>query len=328
MDEIGGDPGAAFPADGLQGLFDITDRLLGKIGQRVGWLGKLRYEGMLTAKGLFLGLIGLFLLLLLPPAVGWLLRRYGRMEANFRGERIMQSYGLVILFWAGSLFAATGYVLSARRTESLQWLTLIVGFGALGFADDTWGDKKIKGLRGHFAALFHDHKVTTGFLKAAGGVGLALYIAHCLYPESVWRTLLAAALIALCANAVNLLDLRPGRAGAAFLLSAVPLCFYSVYCSVYCGTAGAPPLLLVVIPGIVVWNRDARGKVMLGDAGSNLLGASLGTAVAAGIVPLPFQLFVLLMLIALHMLAEKRSLTTLIENNRFLRRLDRLTGVR
>jgi len=34
------------------------------------------------------------------------------------------------------------------------------------------------------------------------------------------------------------------------------------------------------------------------------------------------------MLIALHLLAEKRSLTTLIENNRFLRRLDRLTGVR
>ncbi len=324
MDEIGGDPGAAFPGDGLQGLFDITDRLLGKIGQRIGWLGKLRYEGMLTAKGLFLGLIGLFLLLLLPPAVGWLLRRCGRIEANFRGDRIVQSYGLVILLWAGSLFALTGYVFAARRSEALQWLILTVGFGALGLIDDTWGDKKIKGLRGHFAALLYERKVTTGFMKAVGGAGLAFYIAYCVYPESGGRTLLAAALITLGANAVNLLDLRPGRAGAAFLLAAVALSFNFVYQ----GSAGAPPLLIIVIPTLIVWNRDAQAKVMLGDVGSNLLGASLGMATAARFVPFTFQIFALLILIALHLLAEKLSLSALIENNRFLNRLDRFTGVR
>jgi UDP-N-acetylmuramyl pentapeptide phosphotransferase/UDP-N-acetylglucosamine-1-phosphate transferase len=88
-----------------------------------------------------------------------------------------------------------------------------------------------------------------------------------------------------------------------------------------------PPLLYVMLPALVVWERDARARVMLGDAGSNPLGAALGLA-AAQVIPLLTQGLLLIALIALHLLAERVSLTKIIESNRLLRSLDRLTGVR
>ncbi len=67
---------------------------------------------------------------------------------------------------------------------------------------------------------------------------------------------------------------------------------------------------------------------MMGDTGSNLLGATLGLSLAAPPVNIPVRLTALLLLLALHILAERLSLTKLIEQKPFLQRLDRLTGVR
>lgn len=97
------------------------------------------------------------------------------------------------------------------------------GIGVLGFVDDTWGTKRIKGLRGHLRAVLREHTLTTGFLKATGGATLALFLGWRLSPDIPIVALLNAALIALSANAINLLDLRPGRAGGVFLVLAFPL---------------------------------------------------------------------------------------------------------
>ncbi len=329
MDEIGGDPGAALASRGAQIWLDKGDRLLARaqaqIEARLPLPEAWRSHVFLSSRSLLLTLAALLLLLILPPLLGWTLRRTGRVEANFRGERVLQSYGVVIVAIAGLLFGLRAELFPALRAASLIWLVGILGFGALGLLDDVRGDKRIKGLGGHFQAAFQQRVLTTGFIKAVGGVGLSLGLAHHLHPNNLLLTFLGAAIIALFANAVNLLDLRPGRAGAAFLFLALILLVAPIFQSH--AVLSAPPLLYLVLPALVVWNRDARATVMMGDAGSNPLGAGLGLAVAAT-TDWRAQIVVLGALMALHLVAERVSLTRLIENNPLLRALDRLTGSR
>lgn len=315
MDEIGGDPGATSLAGGFLRLLDRGDHFLARVWTKLALPGD-----ALTARGLLLALIGLILLLVLPPLLYWMAYRLRSLRANFRGEAIPRSFGLVLLFWSAPMLALAAWLFPEVRPAFLLWLTAILGFGGLGYLDDTWGDKQTKGLRGHFTAAWRERKFTTGFLKAVGGALLALWLGHTLFPNSFPHVLLAAALIALSANAINLLDLRPGRASAVFLvIGLIHMAFWQ--------NVGAP-LVYVLIPAFVVWARDSRAQVMLGDTGSNLLGACLGLALAAPPTPTMVSLAALIVLVALHVLAERVSITALIEKNPALRALDRLTGVR
>jgi UDP-N-acetylmuramyl pentapeptide phosphotransferase/UDP-N-acetylglucosamine-1-phosphate transferase len=67
---------------------------------------------------------------------------------------------------------------------------------------------------------------------------------------------------------------------------------------------------------------------MLGDTGSNLLGGLLGLGLVLAVHSLIGRVVILLCLLALHFLAERVSLTRVIEQNPILRKLDALTGVR
>ena len=67
---------------------------------------------------------------------------------------------------------------------------------------------------------------------------------------------------------------------------------------------------------------------MLGDAGSNPLGAALALAFLEITPSALSQTAVFALLIALHILAERASLTSIIEKKPALRYLDRLTGIR
>src|SRR5205823_708400 len=71
------------------------------------------------------------------------------------------------------------------------------------------------------------------------------------------RSVSAAVLVGLAANAVNQLDTMPGRALGAYLAAAIPL---------------RAPLL----PAVILAPYDLREMAMLGDAGANGLGALLG----------------------------------------------------
>lgn len=284
-----------------------------------------------------LAVSGSLLLAALMPLTEWGLRQIGRTECNFRGDRIPQSVGLVILFWSAGMLGLLAGLRPELRPMCLLWATASVGFGLLGFIDDTWGTRQIKGLRGHFQAALRDHRITTGFVKAVAGASLALWLAaHAersgvpsfLPPGlsflfAVFTQLIMAGVIALGANAINLLDLRPGRAGGSFLLISLPLLITAWAAHQSQGIG----LLLVAIPAAAVWMRDSRAKVMLGDTGSNLLGGALGLAIVT-LSPPEGQLLALLLLIALHITAERVSLTALIERTPVLRSLDRLTGVR
>ena len=164
---------------------------------------------------------------------------------------------------------------------------------AIGLADDLWSGPE-RGFRAHLCA-----GATTGTLKL---VGIPLW--------ALWRTRSpsGAVLVALCANVLNQLDTRPGRALKAFLLGSL----------LVRGTPrGAVAAAVLLAP------YDHREMTMLGDAGSNALGAVLGLHSVRRLSG-PRRIGAIGALAILTVVADRRSLGELIESAPVLRSLDAL----
>jgi len=118
----------------------------------------------------------------------------------------------------------------------------VAAVAAIGLADDLWSGPE-RGFRAHLRS-----GRTTGVLKLFGIPAIGLIAT---------RRISGALLVGLAANALNQLDTRPGRALKAYIAAAVPL--------------DAPVgIAVLLLP------YDLREMAMLGDAGSNALGALLG----------------------------------------------------
>jgi UDP-N-acetylmuramyl pentapeptide phosphotransferase/UDP-N-acetylglucosamine-1-phosphate transferase len=238
---------------------------------------------------------------ILTPALPAILRAVGLERRNYQGGPIGTGAGL--LFVLGSL----PWLWIASPGHQRLVAAAAVGFGALGFVDDRWGTAEFKGLRGHLGALWKG-RLTTGLLKAVGGLTVAAALAWMLYAD--WRAIPAAALIALTANLLNLLDLRPLRTLKAFWLFSVGL------------LGVAPPVLWAYVGLSVPYARlEAKRRVMLGDAGANLLGGVLGCLAAVVLPPLA-QASLVLLLAAFHAWAERHSLTAWIAAHAWARAID------
>ena len=169
----------------------------------------------------------------------------------------------------------------------------VAAIALLGLADDLWSGPE-RGFRAHLA-----RGSTTGVAKAVGIPLVAL---------ATTRSLRKAAVVALAANALNQLDTRPGRALKAFLAGA----------ALVRGPAKSYlPIAVLLAP------YDLREMTMLGDAGSNALGALLGFG-SVGKLTARGQLFAIAALAGLTAVGETRSLGELIERTPVLARLDRL----
>jgi UDP-N-acetylmuramyl pentapeptide phosphotransferase/UDP-N-acetylglucosamine-1-phosphate transferase len=192
--------------------------------------------------------------------------------------------------------------------------------GLVGGYDDLAGARpeqaRDKGLAGHLAAL-RAGRVSAGAVKVAG-IGAAAAVAAALTRRNrgagaLVDGVLTTGLVAGTANLVNLLDLRPGRAGkAGALLAATTLG----------GSAGglvAGPLgaTLAVLP------EDLGERIMLGDCGANTLGGLLGLRLASIPARAP-RAGLLAAVVALTLASEKVSFTRVIEATPGLRELDRL----
>jgi len=256
------------------------------------------------------GLIGTFLLL---PILLTLIERAQIVRPNYRGDLIPVCAGLI--FFLVSFFIAGVYYYHFQDEKStFIFLLTVVIFSGLGFLDDTWGSREISGLTGHARFLLQG-RLSTGALKALGGIVCAVLLSFWLGP---WYLIPVNTLaIALSANAVNLLDLRPGRAGKGFLLLAVIF--------LWVGWGQEKILLLVGFLGCLLGylRTDLQAKAMMGDTGSNPAGAVLGVS-AVWALKEPYLIVYLVFLIFIHLLAEKFSLTGIIARNRILNYLDRL----
>ena len=160
---------------------------------------------------------------------------------------------------------------------------------AVGLADDVWSGPE-RGFRSH--------------LRAGGTTGVLKLVAIPLIGFLATRRLSGALLVGLAANALNQLDTAPGRALKAYLAAAV--------------VVDAPKgLAVLLLP------YDLREMAMLGDAGSNSLGALLALK-SVGRLTGRGRVVAIGALAGLTLFGETVSLGGLIERTPVLRDLDRL----
>ena len=244
-------------------------------------------------------------------------------QPNYRGAEVGFPGGIALVIPAFVALVVAVPLYQLVDTDVLMpgfglALVYVAGVAFLGVIDDLLGSRpgQPRGWRGHFAALGAG-QMSTGVVKAAGAPGLALLVAA--DPAAGAGTwLLSAAVLVLTTNVFNLVDLRPGRAGKLFLLLGAGLLI---------GARDLDPFWVVglFVGPILVWlPLDLREVGMLGDTGSNVIGAvagvwlvltltsTLGLAIAAGV----------LALVTLY--GEFRSISAFVERTPGLRQLDLL----
>jgi UDP-GlcNAc:undecaprenyl-phosphate/decaprenyl-phosphate GlcNAc-1-phosphate transferase len=202
-------------------------------------------------------------------------------------------------------------MLAEASSVGLLFATAAGIFAFVGLWDDLAGTTGERGWRAHANAALRG-RATAGALKLVGGAAASLIVASVL-EHTFWWALVDATIIALSANAVNLLDKRPGRAGKTFVLAAVGLMIV--------GGPTAPGLAAAVGAVLVALPYDLRERAMLGDAGANALGALLGVATVLDSTH-TFRLVALGLLVVVTATGARPGLSRLIESVGPLRRFD------
>lgn len=240
---------------------------------------------------------------------------------NLHGRVVPVGGGLVlvlavVLVAAGDSLAAAIRSVFAAPLVPGALLVLVLGFGLLGLIDDLLESGQVKGFRGHLAALARG-QLTTGALKLVGGGLVALTVVPARAEGRALWLFADAALIALSANLANLLDRAPGR------VAKVTLVLGAALVATHLGSGAPAGLSLLLGATVVLLVPDLRERVMLGDAGANVLGAALGwtLAVEAGA---PARVVALVVVLGLNLASEVVSFSAVIARTPGLRAFDRL----
>jgi len=229
---------------------------------------------------------------------------------NYVGFKIPTSFGLLI---ALSWLIGWKFRIETPPLDTVGAM-LVLTWAFLGLLDDMAPSGGARGFHGHLRAI-STLKLTTGSAKLIIGGGISFLAAWLAFGESWFSIILNGLLIALCTNFFNLLDLRPGRTLKAFFVLAVVAWWLN--------TETAPLLAPMLAAAIVLAPMDLGGRAMLGDIGSNMLGAIAGLALAFSLA-LPAKIIFVLLLIIIHIYSEMASLSQLIERVPPLKWLDRL----
>lgn len=235
---------------------------------------------------------------------------------NYRGRLVPRGGGIFFLA-AYSLAAICAFASMPGETRVvISLLFLVTGWMLLGLLDDFWGNNENKGLKGHIGIFMRKGIITTGLIKIFCGLIISLAALLSFVPLS-WPVLLSASLVALSANVVNLLDLRPGRALKISFLASLALLAAAPSRETVIILAPLLSALLFYLP------YDLGERLMLGDNGSNLLGSVLGFA-AVSSWPYRVQGAVLILLLFFQGLCEIYSVSEIIGRNRLLNFFDHL----
>ena len=213
-------------------------------------------------------------------------RATGRDAQGFahRGRQLLDAVfaaGPLALNFRGTRLPLVGWTVALRRDPA------VAAIAAIGLADDLWSGPE-RGFRSH--------------LRAGGTTGVLKLVAIPLVGLLATRKLSGALLVGLAANALNQLDTKPGRALKAYLAAALAV--------------DAPFRTAVLLAPY-----DLREMAMLGDAGSNALGALLGLSSVERFTERG-RWAAIGALAGLTLLGERRSLGALIERTPGLRELD------
>jgi len=254
--------------------------------------------------------------------------RAGLVRANYRGVEVAFPAGAVLI--SCSLLALIPLaVLDDRADLDLldpdlrRWAAYVIGVAMLGLLDDALGRGHAadtpRGWRGHARSVLRGG-FSTGAIKAAGALALAAYAVSGRGREGL-DYVADLALLLLTTNLFNLLDLRPGRVEKVFVALLAGLCLI--------GWTDAPltVLGLFIGPVLAMAPLTLRERAMLGDTGSNLVGALAGVALLL-VLGDTARLVALAIVAALSIYGEFRSISQAIEKIPPLRALDSLGRVR
>src|SRR5947208_2587545 len=208
----------------------------------------------------------------LAPSLLRALQEAQHVKPNYRGRPL--PFPLGALTPAAALVALVPLALVQQlgsgevfHAEAVTVALYALGVIALGLLDDMLGARPghpaPRGLRGHSAAVLRS-ELSTGALKAAGSLGLALFVTS-FQALSDSRWLLASAVLVLATHLFNLLDLRPGRTLKALALLGA---------GIAAGTQDLRPLYslgLFAGPALLAGVHDLRERALLGDMGASLL---------------------------------------------------------
>jgi UDP-GlcNAc:undecaprenyl-phosphate GlcNAc-1-phosphate transferase len=268
--------------------------------------------------------LAIALSLWLLPAGARGLRDAGLVRENYRGATLAFPLGAVLATAALVALAPLAFLndradLDLLDPELRRWLPYLLGIAFLGFLDDALGQGAAasapRGWRGHGRAL-RGGSLSTGAIKAVGALALAAYVVSGRGLED-WRYIADVALLILATNLFNLLDLRPGRAEKGLALLGTGLCLGA--------WTLAPIELLGIFAGPVLVGAwlTLRERAMLGDTGSNLIGAVAGVWLLT-VLGGDGRLVALLAVAALTIYGELRSISGTIDSVPPLRWLDSL----
>jgi UDP-GlcNAc:undecaprenyl-phosphate GlcNAc-1-phosphate transferase len=265
--------------------------------------------------------------LLLRPWLADMLQA-GLARENYRGRRVAFPAGAPLVA-CSLLTLAPLAVLDDRAELDLldpelrRWMVYVIGVALLGLLDDALGRGAVedtpRGWRGH-ARVVLGGGFSTGAIKAVGALALAAYAVSGRGREGL-DYVGDLVLLLLATNLFNLLDLRPGRVEKAFALLLAGLCL---------GAWTAEPLELLglfVGPALVVAAFTLRERAMLGDTGSNLIGALAGISLLVTLGETG-RWVALALVAALTIYGEFRSISKTIERIPPLRWIDSLGRVR
>ncbi|MEA2442136.1 MAG: hypothetical protein QOH76_3560 [Thermoleophilaceae bacterium] len=267
-----------------------------------------------------------------PPLVR-ALRDQGFVAKNYRRATLPFPTGLSIPVAAMlaliplSLVQELGNV-DVFRPGAYPAVTYVLGVALLGLLDDFVGSGLFsaerlerpvpsppRGWRGHARAILGGG-FSTGAAKAAGSLGLALF-ALSGQNRTTEEYLIGAGVLVLATNLFNLLDLRPGRSAKVLILLGVALSL-GAWDPVGLWTVG-----LFLGPILVLLPFDLRERGMLGDTGSNAIGAVAGLWLVATLSTTG-QAIALAVMAVVTVYGEFRSISALIERTPGLRQLDSL----
>jgi hypothetical protein len=254
----------------------------------------------------------------------WLrdMARSGLARQNYRGRAVAFPAGAVLV--ACSLITLVPLAVLDDRAdldlldpELRRWAVYVLGVALLGLMDDALGRgpdaAAPRGWRAHARAVAAG-RFSTGFIKAVGALGLAAYATSGLGRHDLGYVA-DLVLLLLTTNLFNLLDLRPGRVEKVFVALLAGLCI---------GAWTVAPLDLLGLfigPVLVGAAFTLRERAMLGDTGSNLVGALAGISLLITLGD-GGRIVALALVAALNVYGEFRSISQTIEGIPLLRSLD------
>jgi hypothetical protein len=260
---------------------------------------------------------------------------HGLVRQNYRGAALPFPIGVLIPVAALIALVPLALVQELAGAEIFEpaaypAVTYVIGVSLLGLLDDFAGSGAFggqaagrrsqaadppRGWRGHFGAILGGG-FSTGAVKAAGSLGLAAFVLSG-QGLSAGEYLLGVGVLVLATNLFNLLDLRPGRSAKALLLLGLGLTVGSL------DVDGLWTVGLFLGPVLVLLPLDLRERGMLGDSGSNAIGAVAGVWLIATL-DTTGQAIALAAMAVITAYGEFRSISKLIDRTPGLRHLDSL----